>query len=61
MRSEGVREGIKEGIQEGIQQGENRLNQLNLRLISEKRYDDMERAAKDEEYRNKLYKKYDIL
>lgn len=54
-------EGIKEGIQEGIQQGEDRLNQLNLRLISEKRYDDMERAAKDEEYRNKLYKKYDIL
>ena len=32
---------------EGIEQGEDRLNRLNLSLIADKRYEDLERAAQD--------------
>lgn len=46
--------------EEGEKLGEERINELNLRLIAEKRYDDLEKAAKDHEYRQKLYEEYGI-
>lgn len=45
---------------EGRNEGERRLNSLNLTLISDKRYDDIEKAARDEDYREKLYREYGI-
>lgn len=51
---------VNEGIQKGIQRGQERLNKLNLHLISEKRYQDLERAAKDGEYRKELFDAYGI-
>ena len=45
---------------EGLQQGEDRLNSLNLSLIADQRYEDLEKAAKDKKYREKLYEDYHI-
>lgn len=39
-------------------EAEGRLNSLYLRLIADKRYDDLERAAQDKTYREQLYKEY---
>lgn len=41
-------------------EGEDRLNRLNLRLIADNRFHDVEKAAKDKEYRLQLYKEYGI-
>lgn len=49
-----------EGREEGKKEGENRLSELNLKLISEKRFDDLEYAAKDEEFRKKLFQQYGL-
>lgn len=53
-------EGREEGRVEGKKEGENRLSELNLKLISEKRFDDLEYAAKDEEFRKKLFQQYGL-
>lgn len=45
---------------EGREEGKNRLSELNLKLISEKRFDDLEYAAKDEEFRKKLFQQYGL-
>lgn len=50
----------EEGIEEGIEKGENRISQLYLRLIAEKRMEDLERAAADRTFRESLYKKYGL-
>ena len=47
-------------IKEGIELGEDRLAKLNLLLLKDNRVDDLLRASKDKEYRNKLYKEYDL-
>lgn len=46
--------------EEGIEEGENRISQLNLHLIAEKRMEDLERAAADWTFRKSLYKKYGL-
>ena len=45
----------KEGIK-----GEDRVSRLNLLLIAETRYEDLEMASKDKEYRDKLFRDYGI-
>lgn len=45
---------------EGIKEGENRVNQLNLRLIAEKRFDDLTRAVSDQAYQRQLYQEYGL-
>ena len=52
--------GIKKGEKEGIKKGENRVNQLNLYLISENRFDDLERAVNDREYQLQLFQEYGL-
>ena len=52
----GRKEGRKEGIEKGIEKGEERLSRLNMQLLKEKRYTDLERAAKDRSFRKKLLK-----
>ena len=54
------REGEKEGIKKGIKKGEGRINQLNLYLISENRFDDLERAVNDREYQLQLFQEYGL-
>ena len=43
---------------EGLAEGEDRMNRLVLNLIQDGRHDDIEKAAKDKEYRNMLYREY---
>lgn len=50
----------EDGLAEGISQGEERISQLNLLLIKEKRFEDLERAAQDKEYRDGLLKEFDL-
>ena len=47
-------------MEEGREQGEERLSKLNLILMDEKRYDDLEKVLKDKEYRKQLYAQYGI-
>lgn len=65
VRSEGLREGRSEGLsegrREGLREGEDRLNSLNCGLIADKRFEDLERATRDKEYRELLYNEYGIL
>lgn len=50
----------QENIEKGIEQGEDRLSRLYLRLAAEKRTEDLERAMRDKDFRNLLYKDYGI-
>ncbi len=45
---------------EGEKEGEDRINQLNLYLISENRFDDLERAVNDREYQLQLFQEYSL-
>lgn len=53
-------EGIELGRNEGLSQGEDRMNRLVICLIENGRQDDIEKAARDKQYREQLYKEYDI-
>ena len=50
----------QENIEKGIEKGENRLSTLLRHLIKEGRTKEMERTLSDREYRQKLYKNYDL-
>lgn len=52
--------GIERGMEQGMERGMELINRLNLRLIEDKRYDDIERAARDDEYREQLFQEYGI-
>ena len=51
---------FKEGKQKGKQEGERRINTLNQYLIRDKRFSDLERAAADPEFQEKLCLEYGI-
>lgn len=51
---------ILEAEERGREQGEDRINQLNTFLIKEKRYEDLERAARDKEFQKQLMSAYGI-
>ncbi len=57
---DGLADGKTAGRAEGRAEGERRLGSLTLSLLSEKRYQDLERVSKDAGYREKLYQKYGI-
>lgn len=46
--------------EESREEGEDRLNRLYLKLVSEKRANDLEKAMQDKEFRNTLYKRYGL-
>ena len=49
-----------DGVKAGEKKGEEKMSRLTIRLLDEKRYGDLERAVKDQEYREKLYKAFGI-
>ncbi|MBR5179198.1 MAG: Rpn family recombination-promoting nuclease/putative transposase [Lachnospiraceae bacterium] len=49
---------IEDGEKKGSTEATTVINNLNAQLISEKRYDDLERSTKDKAYQYKLVKKY---
>ena len=50
----------EEGREEGIEAGQIRINKLNVILLSQKRYKDLERAATDRAFQNKLLQEMGI-
>ena len=50
----------REGEKKEKKKGEGRINQLNLYLISENRFDDLERAVNDREYQLQLFQEYGL-
>ena len=53
-------EGREEGIGIGRKEGEEKLNQLYLLLIKQNRMDDLQKAAEDKAYRQKLYQEFGL-
>ena len=57
----GLAEGWRKGIAEGKAQGSGQVNKLIKVLMSEKKYDELEKSAEDESYQKELMKKYEII
>ncbi len=55
-----LKNSFNEGLEQGLEQGQNRILCLNQRLLSSSRLDDLILASKDEQYREKLLKEFDI-
>lgn len=49
-----------EAEERGQEQGEDRIIRLNTFLLNEKRYDDLERATRDKDFRRQLMDQYGI-
>ena len=56
----GIEKGIKKGIAKGTEQGEERIASLMQILLKEKRYEDLERASEDKEYRSRLLREFGL-
>lgn len=59
-REEGRNEGIAEGISKGLAEGAERVSRLNLLLIEQNRYDDLKKASSCPEYREQLFKEFNL-
>lgn len=59
-RNEGWNEGRNEGWNEGRNEGENRMGNLIEILLNQGRMEDVGKAAKDPEYRNQLFREFQI-
>ena len=53
-------EGQEEGIAIGLSQGVDRMNQLTKMLLKAGRLDDLARAVEEPEYRDKLFKEFEL-
>ena len=58
---EGLEQGLKQGLEQGLTQGIELINQLNQILLSEGKYDELQKASKDKEYQKKLLAEYGLL
>ena len=56
-----IEQGIKQGLEQGLEQGIELINQLNQILLSEGKYDELQKASKDKEYQKKLLAEYGLL
>ena len=54
------REGREEGWKEGREEGEARLSSLLKTLMEQGRNEDVQRVLVDKEFREQMYKKYDL-
>ena len=50
----------EEGFEEGETTGEKRFGQLSLKLVADKRTNDLERAVQDKNFRDTLYQQYGL-
>lgn len=60
VRGEGIRQGLEQGLSQGLNEGEDRVNCLYRALITDQRYDDMEKAIDDKTFREQLYREYEM-
>ena len=67
-KEEGLRQGIArgkaegraEGLLQGMEKAEQAMSSLMQRLLAENRFNDLQRAVTDKNYREALYKEYNI-
>ncbi len=59
-REEWHKIGLEEGRKEGLKAGEQRLSQLIQALLHADRTEDMQLALSNPEYREKLYREYNL-
>ena len=55
------RNGREEGMAEGREEGMDNISKLLKLLVSEKKYDEIEKISEDKEYQKELLKKYKII
>ena len=60
QREEAYESGLEDGKEIGEVKGRDRVNKLNVRLIADKRFEDLEKSVNDMEYQEKLLKEYGI-
>jgi len=60
-RAESYAEGRAEGYAEGFAEGEGKLADLITRLFTTGRSSEVEKAASDKAYREKLFREFDLL
>lgn len=60
MMLEAVERGEERGERRGEKQMKERINKLNIFLIKEQRFDDLERAARDDDFQQQLMSEYKI-
>ena len=58
--AQGMETGIAQGMEIGIEEGEDLFGLLTDSLMTDSRMDDLRKAAKDKEYRAKLYEEYGL-
>ena len=58
---EGLEQGLKQGLKQGLTQGIELINQLNQILLSQGKYEELQKASKDKEYQKKLLAEYGLL
>lgn len=55
-----MEESKQQGIEKGLSEGERKMAKLTKVLLDEEKYDELKRAAADEEYRRELFEEYSI-
>ena len=58
---QGMKQGIEQGKKQGVQQATEDINKLIKVLLSQKKYDELDKMSEDKEYQNELMKKYNII
>ena len=53
-------EAFEDGERSGVQKASDAISTLNIALLADQRYADLETASKDNHYREKLFKEYGI-
>ena len=56
----GEKRGIELGAQRGEKDGIHKVNQLNKRLMAERRWDDLKKASSNLRYQRKLFEEYKL-
>lgn len=56
----GIEEGIEKGIEKGKSVGEEMMLMLIKKLVDNNRFDDISKIKDNKEYRQELYKEYNI-
>lgn len=56
----GLEKGLEKGIERGIEKGLERVNELNHRLMSAKRFEDMQKALDNADYQKRLFEEFNL-
>ncbi len=64
LKNEGRKEGIAEGLEKGLKKGRKmeaeRMDKLVSELLKANRVDDLKKATSDSEFKNKLFREFNL-